>query len=541
MIAADVPIKAQRPDFVEGFNLSIPTEIRARHAPRRDRKMSFRFDQKIIPLDGGALMLRLHRSLRLAVDPQTMQFEVDGWNIQMPCADAPALPHRIARRFLELFSKGDARILSSEEERDWLSVLDQVDYTQFCVDRAAAHYIEGTLLRHTPVCRVEWHDGELENLNKQAAVALACLEPGQRFGAFAKLGKSNEVKGLSESLWCSILQMLLTVDFWNVAQGDCTVLTLPNGELIIIDVGPKGSSLIDYLNDHMNRIDAVVLTHNDADHAGALPSLIQAHKSRIKNFFMLTDRPTGDERFKKLFRAALQGETENYYKITRLEAGTEIWRDDALQARLTTVYPGFSANVLAAHPNETSGIICLEINGRCRIIWPGDSTTSRVSSECRGARPFVLYGPHHGAPSDFRSQASLEAIEDIQPRRAFISVGTTNGYSHPRAKYIRRLGRIQCHVVCSQLTSRCDRRTIQRGDHVFQGEALLGLRPPRKGTSCRGAWRLELHGDSLIPDKWDSEHLRRISQLRRPQCLYGRGWRKGNDLPTAVADSCPTR
>ena len=196
MIAADLPSKIQRPDFVEGFNATVPTEIRARHEPRRDRKTSFRFDQKIIPLDGGSVLLRLHRSLRLIVDPYTMRFEVDGWNIQMPCAEAPDLPRHIARRFLELFSRAEARVLSDADERDWLTVLDQVDYTQFCIDRAAPHYVEGTLLRHTPVCRVEWHDGDFENLNRQAAAALACLEPGQRFGAFAKLGKENEVKSL---------------------------------------------------------------------------------------------------------------------------------------------------------------------------------------------------------------------------------------------------------------------------------------------------------------------------------------------------------
>ena len=194
MIAADLPTKAQRPDFVEGLSARIPTEIRARHEPRRDRKTSFRFDQRIIPLDGGSVLLRLHRSLQLAVDPHTMRFQVEGWNIEMPCADAPDLPRQIGRRFLELFSKADARILSPEEEQDWLKVLDQVDYTQFCVDRAAPHYVEGTLLRHIPVCRVEWHDGELENVSREAAAALAILEPGQRFGTFAKLGRANEVK-----------------------------------------------------------------------------------------------------------------------------------------------------------------------------------------------------------------------------------------------------------------------------------------------------------------------------------------------------------
>jgi competence protein ComEC len=330
--------------------------------------------------------------------------------------------------------------------------------------------------------------------------------------------------------------MAFTVDFWDVGQGDCTVITLPNGELIVIDVGPKGSPLVDYLADHPKTIKAIVLTHNDSDHAGGLSSLLKIQQDRVKDFLMLTDRPIKNDRFQKLFRAAFQGEKDGYYVIRRLENGAEIWSDPALNARLITVYPRYSANVLAATPNETSGIICLEINGRVRMIWPGDSTTQRVASECAGSAPFMLHGPHHGAPADFRTPESLESIQFIAPMRTFISVGTTNGYSHPRAKYIRRLGRTGCQVTCSQLTSRCDRQTRQKGDHVLQGAALLGLRPPRKGTSCRGTLRLTLHGDVLMPDQWDREHLDRISRLRRPQCLYGRFWRKGDTVPKSVLE-----
>lgn len=330
--------------------------------------------------------------------------------------------------------------------------------------------------------------------------------------------------------------MAFTVDFWNVGQGDCTVITLPNGELIIIDVGPKGSPLVDYLNDHATTIRAVVLTHNDADHTGALASIVKTQRSRIRSFFMLTDRPVRDERFQKLFRTALQGEREGYYVITRLENGAEIWNDPALKARLFTVYPHYSANVDAVNPNDTSGIILLQINQRVRIVWPGDSTTQTTASKCAGLEPFVLHGPHHGAPSDFRTPESLAAVQLIAPKRSFVSVGTSNAYSHPRAKYIRRLGRIGCQVTCSQLTARCDRLTTARNDHVLQGDALLGLRVPRKGTSCRGAFRLTLHGDTLMPDQWDSEHLSRISKLRRPQCLYGRFWRRGDALPRSVTE-----
>lgn len=192
---ADQAATGQRLEYVEGYN-PLPREIRARQEPRADRKTAYRFNQRIIPLDGGSLLLRLRHSLNLAVDPKTMRFEVEGWNIQLPVEAAADVPRQIARRFSELFSKADARILSDAEEQDWLRVLDQVDFTQFSIDRSAPHYVEGILLRHTPVCRVEWHDGETTNLESGAAMALHWMEPNQRFGAFAKLDRDNVVKSL---------------------------------------------------------------------------------------------------------------------------------------------------------------------------------------------------------------------------------------------------------------------------------------------------------------------------------------------------------
>lgn len=195
MIVADQAPQAERLEQIEGYQ-GLPTELRARHEPRRDRKTAYRFAQRVIPLDSGSLLLRLRRPLTLAVNPATMHFEVEGWNIQLPVEEVPDVPRQIARRFIELFSKADARILSDAEETDWLRIVDEVDFTQFSIDRSAPHYVEGTLLRHTPVCRVEWHDGEVTNLAPEVAMALHWMEPDQRFGAFAKLGKDNVIKSL---------------------------------------------------------------------------------------------------------------------------------------------------------------------------------------------------------------------------------------------------------------------------------------------------------------------------------------------------------
>jgi len=314
----------------------------------------------------------------------------------------------------------------------------------------------------------------------------------------------------------------LEVNFWDVGQGDCSTINLPDGKIVVIDTGRRGSPLIDWLHDHPKQIHAIVLTHNDADHAGSLPALIGSFMNRIAGMFLLVDRPVDDPVFDKLFRSALDGERRGCYTIRRLEDGVVIWNDPALGAQLIAVYPTMSANVMAATPNETSGILCLKINGKTQIIWPGDATLATVASVCPQAKPYVLFGPHHGAPSDYRKAAAVTSIANIAPLRSYISVGTTNSYPHPRPKYIQRLERSGCRVVCSQMTNFCDRRQIASGLPVVPSHLALGLRPPRGGVACRGAWRIVWNGKSFESDCFDDLHLSRIQRLKRAQCLRGR-------------------
>ncbi len=99
----------------------------------------------------------------------------------------------MARRFLELFSKAEAGRLSEQDETDWMSIVERVDYAAFCADRAAPQYMEGKLIRHQPKCRVEWHDGAVENLKPEAARALRILQEGDYFGAYVKMDREGQV------------------------------------------------------------------------------------------------------------------------------------------------------------------------------------------------------------------------------------------------------------------------------------------------------------------------------------------------------------
>lgn len=342
----------------------------------------------------------------------------------------------------------------------------------------------------------------------------------------------------------------LVIDFWNVGQGDCSVIRLPDGRLVIIDVGPRGCPLVEWLREGARRrvrIAAVVLTHNDADHAGAMPSFVADNKHRIGAIWMLVDRKTSDPAFRKIFQSALQGEREGHYTISTLSAGRSIWSDPGRGLELKVIHPGFSANVLASNPNATSGVVVLEHEGRNLVTWPGDLELRATAEVLRATNPEFIMGPHHGGPSDYPSKAVRRRLSDIarstrmkemreaatslSPDVNFISVGTRNQHHHPRPGILKLMARQGTRVVCSQLTDCCDRQQVLGKAPVFEGAGALGLRAAKSGVPCRGAQRVYFRGGELVLDEFSIIHLNRVAELHRPQCLKGRGWKPGEPVP----------
>ncbi len=313
---------------------------------------------------------------------------------------------------------------------------------------------------------------------------------------------------------------LTQIDFWDVGQGDASVIHFNDGSVILVDTGLRGSPLVDWLADRPRVIRAIVLTHNDADHAGALCALVRDHSVRIGGIHMLRDRPVRDPVFQKLFRCAYEGESKGHYKIEELRTGVVLWRSGDGLTELSVEHPSFSESVMAANPNASSAMLVLKQQGQWLAIWPGDMPLATLAGKAGGRNPVVMTGPHHGAPEGYKKKPeSVQHVKAISPARAFISVGTTNGYSHPRARYLKLLARQSCHVVCSQITRVCDPESTKSKRPVFNGTAMLGLRAPRGGVACRGSWRVLFQGGALIPDSYDASHREKLKGLRRPQCL----------------------
>ena len=192
------PPTASSPEMVtaESYGPSGPSQLIAHAEPTWLERQQYTYKRRLLPIEGGRVLLRLTQTPVVEVDPATQECEVLGWDIKMPCDTVENLPREMARRFLDLFSKADAGRLTAAEKASWLKVLDQIDFTAFSIDRASPHYLEGRLVRLEPMCVVEWHDGERQRLDSDVARALGVLRVGDEFGAYVKLGKDNDVRSI---------------------------------------------------------------------------------------------------------------------------------------------------------------------------------------------------------------------------------------------------------------------------------------------------------------------------------------------------------
>lgn len=311
----------------------------------------------------------------------------------------------------------------------------------------------------------------------------------------------------------------LIIDFWDVGQGDASTIRLPNGDLILIDVGPKASPVVDWLADRRAAIHSLILTHNDEDHAGALPSVVKTPGVSIRTVYMLLDRDKRSPRFQNIWRPVREEETKGRLTVLGLRGDSDIWVSG--DTCLRVVYPSFSEGIEASRPNECSAVICLLHRGVIKVIWPGDAPMQVVAEKCVGALPGLLHGPHHGGPVDRKKPSFRSWVEAVIPDHIFVSVGSANRYNLPSQAYLKLQASRGCRVVCSQITRLCDSQRANRNRPVLQTAALLGLRSARSGVPCRGCFRLILKDGDLLTDPFGQEHLNRIRALRRAQCLSG--------------------
>lgn len=221
----------------------------------------------------------------------------------------------------------------------------------------------------------------------------------------------------------------LSVEFIDVGQGDCTLVTC-DGKSMLIDCGEEEYYQIvrNYLeNKRISRLDIVVASHPHTDHMGGMYKLIEDFE--IGTFIMpeteKEDTPT-TELYQKMISALKEKEITPEYS----QAGKNYYLSDA---EIEILGPVKNAEEL----NDMSVVLMLKY-GKSKFLFTGDAEEDEeidVIESGADLKCNVLKVAHHGS-----DKSSCEKfLKEANPDAAVISVGEYNEYYHPHTVVLERL------------------------------------------------------------------------------------------------------
>lgn len=228
----------------------------------------------------------------------------------------------------------------------------------------------------------------------------------------------------AESVYTPTGQDELNVYFFDVGQGDCTVIT-QGDHAMLIDAGDndKGTAVQAYLNYlGIETLDYVILTHPDADHIGGADVVLYKFDCEM---VLMPDKKADT----RTYDDVIQAMKSKNYSATHPEVGDTYAFGDAV---FTVLGP-----VQEYSDNNNNSIVIRMVHGNNSFLFTGDAETDAeadILNDGLNVRADVLKAGHHGS-STSTSDAFLEAVS---PEYAVISCGEDNKYGHPHAETMNK-------------------------------------------------------------------------------------------------------
>ena len=230
----------------------------------------------------------------------------------------------------------------------------------------------------------------------------------------------------------------------DVGQGDS--LVVESGRFVMLNDGGSSSAsavgekrILPYLKQRgIAALDAVVVTHPDADHTNGILELLeligeQKTALRIRHLFLPVWMKGSKKENPFILAAQKAGIMVEY-----LKKGDEI---RAGELTVSVLHPGAGEDYTG---EENAGSVVLQLScGACRALLPGDLEGSG-EEEVLGAaeRCQILKVAHHGS----RNSTSEAFLNRIQPQISLISCAWPGRYGHPHRELLERLRACKSHI-----------------------------------------------------------------------------------------------
>ena len=242
----------------------------------------------------------------------------------------------------------------------------------------------------------------------------------------------------------------LTCTVLSVGHGLSVLIECPNGRRLLYDAGSMlGGSRVARIVEGVlwssggTRLDALVVSHADADHCNAVPELIEVLPTGtliVHRTFLDWSQPP--------VAAALNKATAASLNIRLIAAGQSLSLDPSVTMRVLHPAPNFHST----QDNPNSIVLCVEFSGR-RILLTGDLEREGLERLLRSPRvdADVLLAPHHGSikanPPDLARWATPEWVIASASDRAVEERLASRYGPATRVLSTAQHGAVRCHIT----------------------------------------------------------------------------------------------
>lgn len=330
--------------------------------------------------------------------------------------------------------------------------------------------------------------------------------------------------------------MSATLHVIDVAHGNCAVAA-DDGWALMVDAAPSAAVIETVEHLGLDRLDAVVISHRDYDHAGGLIPLLARKQLEIGVVYISADAAKNPKapQTATLLAALSDAKRNGRCRVSRdLDAAMDPSDLGGAGVVVEVLAPTFETAMTgpkgrspagpAMTSNTVSAILRVTIDDGVRILLAGDVddvALAELQAAGTDLSADVLVFPHHGSNSAVANERTFAAavMGMVDPQVVLFSVGRA-AKARPTEEVMRGIFDVNpdVYVACTQLSAGCqadDSRLPATGTSLAHLTAI----PAAGRQTCRScAGSLSIAGGGVSGPVAQDHQTYLLSVADQPMC-----------------------